>query len=707
MNGTCEIRKDGWLLRMLLSQGLIDDALVRTLENGKYEHLSAELLRRGALTAPQLAQAVRAQYGIAFADPAPKDLDKMAVSLIPERLCRAHTMMPLNVDGETMTLLMANPLDAAALEDAAAVSGRRPIALLGIPEKIEELIAAHHGSDAVLFNLLNRLPEAGSVEWLGSEHDDLKAAEVLVGAPVIQLANAMIAQAIGLGASDIHIEHEETTTNVRYRIDGLLRQILTLPKSVGDGPLVTRIKIMADLDIADRRRPQDGRAKLKVNGRDVGLRVSTVPTALGEKAVLRILDERQAPVSLAGIGIRPLIVARLEKLCDSDHGLLLVTGPTGSGKSTTLYAFLNRLKAADVNIVTVEDPIEYRMEGVNQIQVNVKAGMTFATALRSVLRQDPDIVLVGEIRDAETATIAFQAGLTGHMVFSTLHTNDALSAVDRLINMGLERYTLAPALNGVVSQKLARRLCGACRREAAPPTDVAERLERAGLPRRLYSAPGCEKCAFTGRTGRIALVELLDLSDPLAKDIVSMPDAEGKLRQEALKRGWLMTIAEDALWHLAQGDVALEEVALYLGESDPAPAAVSAPQKHPGKRRVLIVDDIEMNRDLVRVTLAQDGYELSEAPDGERALAMIAERRPDLLVLDLMMPTVDGFEVVRRLRGMGAADLPILVLTAHNESEAQARALEIGADDYMTKPHEPRVLRARVKALFRRADYLK
>ena len=466
----CEIRKDGWLLRMLTSRGLIDAAFARSLEGREFGHLTTELIRLGTLTAGQLAQAVRAQYGIPFSAPEVKSLDKMAVSLMPESLCRAHSMVPLSVDGDVLTLLMANPLDVAALDDAAAASGRRPAAVFGFPEKIEELIVAHYGSDAVLFDLLGRLPEAGSVEWLGGEHDELKASEFLVGAPVISLANAMIAQAVGLGASDIHIEHEEVTTNVRYRVDGLLRQIMTLPKSVGDGPLVSRIKIMADLDVADRRRPQDGRAKLRVNGREIGLRVSTIPTALGEKAVLRILDEKQAPASLASIGIRPAVVERLQRLCDADHGLLLVTGPTGSGKSTTLYAFLNRLKSEDVNIVTVEDPIEYRMEGVNQIQVNVKAGMSFASALRSVLRQDPDIVLVGEIRDAETATIAFQAGLTGHMVFSTLHTNDALSTIDRLVNMGLERYTLAPALNGVVSQRLARRLCGAGEYRRSPRT---------------------------------------------------------------------------------------------------------------------------------------------------------------------------------------------------------------------------------------------
>ncbi|OGR76260.1 MAG: hypothetical protein A2X40_11805, partial [Elusimicrobia bacterium GWC2_65_9] len=533
-----------------------------------------------------------------------------------------------------------------------------------------------------------------------------------IGAPVIRLANQLISQAVRMKASDIHIEHEERVTIVRYRVDGDLRSIMKVPKHLGEGPLVSRIKIMANLDVADRRRPQDGRAKLKVGSEEIGLRVSTMPTSFGEKVVLRILDNRQAEVPLEALGFRPEIMSRLVRLSQSNQGILLVTGPTGSGKTTTLYSLLHRLKSEDINIVTVEDPIEYRLDGINQIQVNEKAAMTFASVLRSVLRQDPDVVLVGEIRDHETADIAFQAALTGHLVFSTLHTNDAVASVERLLDMGVERFKMGPALIGVCSQRLVRRICPDCREEISVDAACAELFAQAGLPRRRFKGRGCENCAFTGLKGRIALCDLLDLSSPVARDILSASAGDFNLREEALKRDWLKPMAEDALWHLSEGHVTFEEAAPYLqakavgGEALARPARVSAPSKAPPARRVLIVDDTPDNRTLVRQTLATEGFELAEADGGAKALESISRNRPDLVLLDLMMPEVDGFAVVRRLRGeMGMADLPILIITAMGEAESQALALELGADDYLTKPFSPQVLRARVKALFRRCEF--
>ncbi|MBI2384463.1 MAG: Flp pilus assembly complex ATPase component TadA [Elusimicrobia bacterium] len=696
---------DEWLIRLLTAKGLLGADAWDGAGPGASPYASQELVRRGTITKGRLAEAVEGQYGLRFAEPDRASLDKMALALVPERLCQRHMMVPLALVGETIEMLMANPLDTAALDEVSALSGRRATAAYGLPDKIEELISAGYGSDAAIFDLLKRLPDEASVECLEDDSEELEAAPTSVALPVIRLANLLIAQAVRMKASDIHIEHEESVTLVRYRIDGDLRSMMRIPKSIGEGPLVSRIKIMASLDVADRRRPQDGRAKLKVGLEEVGLRVSTIPTSFGEKAVLRVLDKRAAEMPLESLGLRPDLLARLTAVAGSDSGMLLITGPTGSGKTTTLYSLLHRLKSEDINIVTVEDPIEYRLAGISQVQVNEKAGMTFASALRSVLRQDPDVVLVGEIRDRETADIAFQAALTGHMVFSTLHTNDAVATVSRLLDMGVERFKMAPALIGVVAQRLVRRVCADCRVELPVEPALAARLRAAGLPERRYKGKGCERCSFTGLRGRVALTELLDLRDPAARLALNAAPGGRGLREEALASGWLTTLSDDALWHVSRGDVALEEGAFYFEPRMTAPAKPAEPAKT--RKRVLVVDDVADNRAVISAALGPDGYELVEADGGASALAEIARAKPDLVLLDLMMPEVDGFAVVKKLRGeMGLGGLPVMVVTAMSEAESQALALEVGADDYMTKPFSPKVLRARVKAQFRRGEYV-
>lgn len=705
--------EDEWLLRALVSRKLIDDAVAQSIRQTGIGYASTHILSRNILSREQLADGIREQYGVAFADPDPAALDKMALSLIPEALCRKRKMIPFRVAGESLDLLMSNPIDMTALDDAASVSGRKPVPIYALPEKIDALLMEAYSSDAAVFELLKNLPEEVPVQCLSDapEADKPDLTAMQGSAPVIRLANALMAQAIRMGASDIHIEHEESVTIVRYRIDGDLRNIMKLPKHIGEGPLVSRIKIMANLDVADRRRPQDGRAKLLVARQEVGLRVSTIPTAFGEKAVLRILDSRQAQLPLETLGFRPEILERMTKLSKLDKGLLLMTGPTGSGKTTTLYSILNRLKSADINVVTVEDPIEYRIAGINQVQVNEKAGLTFATVLRSVLRQDPDVVLVGEIRDRETADIAFQAALTGHMVFSTLHTNDAVSTINRLLDMKVERFKFAPGLTGVVSQRLVRRLCPECRVEEVPTPPLAELLTKWNLPVRLFKGKGCPKCSFTGLRGRTTIVELLDLSEQSAKDAVNSIVDGPQFRQEALRQGWLLPLDQDVLWHLANGEISLQEAVAFLGIAgspdsppvQPRSAQYEEAASGPKPRRILVVDDNLDNRVLIRDTLQSESCRISEADCGPAGLEQIEREKPDLLILDLMMPGMDGMAVLRRLRrDMKLLELPVLILTAMGEAESQALALETGADDFMTKPFNPRILRARVQALFRR-----
>jgi len=379
-------------------------------------------------------------------------------------------------------------------------------------------------------------------------------------APIVRLINALFSQAVREGASDIHIEAFDRRSVVRFRRDGMLRDVLEPPQAA-HSVIVSRIKIMARLDIAEKRQPQDGRIALRIAGRSVDVRVSILPTAHGERVVLRLLDKQAGRLDLTGLGMADTTLATLRDLVRQPHGIILVTGPTGSGKSTTLYAALSQLDAKSTNIVTVEDPIEYDLDGVGQTQVNPRIDLTFARALRAILRQDPDVVMIGEIRDLETAQIAVQASLTGHLVLATLHTNDAAGAVVRLVDMGIEPFLVASSLLGVLAQRLVRRLCPACRRAHAP--DAAERKLLAngnggGADHPLFTAPGCEACTFTGYQGRSGIFELL-LIDDASRRLIHDRAAEADLRDHARERG-MKGLREDGMRWVRAGETSLEEV---------------------------------------------------------------------------------------------------------------------------------------------------
>jgi len=389
------------------------------------------------------------------------------------------------------------------------------------------------------------------------------AREGIEDAPIVKFVNLLIAQAVADRASDIHVEPTETDLRIRFRVDGVLHEVMHSPRSI-QGGVISRLKVMADINIAERRIPQDGRISLSVAGKGVDLRVATLPTVYGEKVVMRILDKAQARLSLPDLGFHPAVLPRFEACFRKPYGTILVTGPTGSGKSTTLYATLNVLNSTDKNVITVEDPVEYRLPGVNQVQVNPKAGLTFASALRSILRSDPDIVLVGEIRDRETATIAIEASLTGHLVLSTLHTNDAASTPMRLVEMGVEPFLVISALDCVVAQRLARKLCERCREEYEPTQhDLAEAgwpaalLETEGAPT-LYRAVGCAACSRTGYRGRLAVHEVMVMSEEIRRMVVERYSSDD-IKKTALAQG-MLTLREDGLVKVAQGKTTLEEL---------------------------------------------------------------------------------------------------------------------------------------------------
>src|SRR5512145_760863 len=533
---------DEWLAQSV--EGLTPEVLQRLrdqADSGRtlWESVVAEKLATDA----QIVEKLSHRFRLKVADVTKMDLT--ARNGVPEQLARRHHVLPLRLTDSYLEIGTANPLDLDA-EKALAFNTAREIRLLllapsRISEKLDELYRSDKAIDKLLENMgdaevLQTLPDAPPEELNISEADASQK-------PVVRLVDMIISEGILSRASDIHVEPEEGGVAVRYRIDGVLRQVMKIPRQAGL-PLISRVKIMSSLDIADRLRPQDGRARVAVNGQPIDLRVSTLPAQLGEKVVIRILDSRATVKSLDSLGLNPGEGDSIKRLLENHEGILLVTGPTGSGKTTTLYSCINQIKSEGVNIVTVEDPVEYRMQGIVQVQVQEKAGLTFAAALRSILRQDPNVVLVGEIRDKETAQIAVQASLTGHLVLSTLHTNDAPNAVTRLVDIGIEGYKIAAALKGVIAQRLMRRLCNTCKEVwmEAPP----ERL-KPWLPAEtpLYRAAGCPECAMTGYRGRFSILEILTMSPELERRIAA-GEAADRIA-EAARRGGMKNLWDSGL----------------------------------------------------------------------------------------------------------------------------------------------------------------
>jgi general secretion pathway protein E len=506
------------MLREMLPSGSLD-----SIESKVGDSYWRAAVDEGLITNDEILEALskRARVGVASG----LLVSSQARDKVTEWLARRFEILPLAVSDSILDIATSNPYDIDCEKTLAFATGRTIRMSLAPPHRILERIEEVYAPVERVSKLLDRAEKSN----LQSVIEKADATEGEIGEkdaerPVIKLVDHIVAEGIATGASDIHLEAGESGIAVRYRIDGMLKEVLLLPKAVGV-PLVSRIKIMSQMDIADRLRPQGGRARVAINGARVDLRVSTLPASHGEKVVIRILDSRAALRSVESLGLDPVDGPRMQKLLDVREGLILVTGPTGSGKTTTLYAALRLLQHRGVNIITVEDPVEYRIPGIVQVQIHEKAGLTFASALRSVLRQDPDVVLIGEIRDRETAAIAIQASLTGHLVFATLHTNDACSSIVRLTDLGVDPVKLSGALKGVVAQRLIRRLCPACRLVA-----------NAGVPRRLvgaipedsmiYVSMGCKECSMTGYSGRVAVTEVLVATSEIERSIAAGDPAE-------------------------------------------------------------------------------------------------------------------------------------------------------------------------------------
>jgi type IV pilus assembly protein PilB len=528
-------------------------ALEEQHRNGR--SLGRVLIDLQVMSEHELVAALAAEIGLPFVDLTDFAVDGDAVRLIPAQLCRRHTVLPVGYEDGKLLVAMADPANVLALDDIRSTTQLDVKPMVASRADALAAIDRFHRGDDEMDQLTSGFEDDDRVDDLSS------ITEVAEDAPIVKFVNILISQAVQDRASDIHIEPAEKDLRVRFRIDGVLHEIMRSPKSMTAG-VTSRLKIMADINIAERRVPQDGRLAATVNGRKVELRVATLPTVWGEKIVMRVLDNSTASMQLSDLGFGADNYEVYSQSFAKPYGMILVTGPTGSGKSTTLYATLNIVNNPQVNVITVEDPVEYRLEGINQVQTNAKAGLTFASALRSILRSDPDVVLLGEIRDRETAHIAVEAALTGHLVLSTLHTNDAPSAIVRLTEMGIEPFLVGSALDCVLAQRLARKLCVKCKEEYVPTrqalADMRMPVSADEPVPTLYRPVGCGACAKTGYRGRIALHEVMAVSEDIERLAVERASTMAIAR--AARDQGMVTLREDGLAKVRAGHTSMEEI---------------------------------------------------------------------------------------------------------------------------------------------------
>jgi type IV pilus assembly protein PilB len=557
---------------LLLSQGLLTrEQLAAALQEHRSSHhrLGLVLVRRGIIGELDLTRVLARQYRMQGVDLTKFEIDPRTIKLIPGDVAMKRTVLPLRREGRTLTVAVADPADQGLLEDLKFMTRYDIFAVLAGEETLRGLIERHYESgDEQLQSILSEMEGVGDdVEVVTESDDDAAAQQAAVDdAPVVRLINGILTEAVRRGASDIHVEPFEHEIRIRYRIDGTLLEIMKPPLKMR-AALTSRIKILSQLNIAERRVPQDGRLKLKMGTRVIDFRVSTLPVLFGEKIVLRILDKGNLTLDLTKFGFEQKAEADLMKAILSPYGMVLVTGPTGSGKTTTLYSALQRINTVETNIMTAEDPVEYNLPGINQAPMRAEIGLTFAAALRAFLRQDPNVIMIGEIRDLETGGIAIKAALTGHLVLSTLHTNDAPSTIVRMIDMGIEAFNVASAVNLVVAQRLVRRICAGCKAPAlynevelqSLRTDVGSLRETV-----LYRGTGCDQCGGTGYRGRAGLYEVMAMSPALRRMILTGASTVD-LREKAVSEG-MLTLRMDGIKKLERGITTLEEVVKETSE---------------------------------------------------------------------------------------------------------------------------------------------
>ena len=559
---------------LLISAGLITQEQLEeglALQKGSGKRLGTVLQENGFITESELIEALQMQLGIEFIDLSKVNIPTELVQVVPKNIAKQYQVVPVRMARDELYIAMADPLNFYAIEEVRKAARRKVIPMVAMSSAVERAIQVLYGNEGAA-KAIEEMKREAALSGDSATAVDAAFTSNQVGeesanqAPAIRLVNAIIERAVTERASDIHMEPRETEFSVRMRIDGLLRDILTVPREL-QAAVISRVKVMSSLDITERRVPQDGRFNVKVRDKDIDLRISTLPTVYGEKIVARLLDKSGMRLSRDKIGLSEDDMVKYEKLIRIKNGVILVVGPTGSGKSTTMYTMIGDMNKRDVNLVTLEDPVEYNIDGVNQVQINEKVGMTFASGLRAILRQDPDVIAVGEIRDGETAEIAMRSAITGHVVLSTIHTSDALGTVERLVDMGVEPYLVASALKGVFSQRLVRRICPNCRQAYEPSEEEQQEL---GLEpkfgRTFYRGKGCPECFDTGYRGRTAVFEIFPLTIKVRRMIAG--HASREQLEEELKdpSSGFVSLKDNALKLVEEGVTTGDEVLRVIYE---------------------------------------------------------------------------------------------------------------------------------------------
>ncbi len=809
--------------RLIQAGGLtheeIKNAIVKSSSENK--SLIESVLADERVSEEGLADSLAAYARFPRVNLATANIEADVVKLLPQEMARKFTCIPVRIEGRYVLLAMANPTDYRALQEIEFTVGKPLKVLVCTRTEILDALAKFYEPEDTLRAFTQNLEDARNFEIVaegeGKEADvDLTQSRSQAEmAPVVKVVNLMIQDAIAARATDIHVEPTLNDVQVRVRVDGVLRPMMQLPKWLSN-PVSSRVKILARLDIAERRVPQDGRIKVQRESKSYDLRISTLPTLFGEKIVMRILASGSELPTLQQISLEEEDLKVLVRSLAQPQGMILVTGPTGSGKSTTLYACLGHRKTPEVNIITVEDPVEYQMQGINQVQVNVKTGLTFAGALRSILRQDPDVVLIGEMRDLETTEIAFHASMTGHLVLSTLHTNSAIATISRLLDMGVDPVLVSSSVSLIIAQRLVRKLCQECKQPFDPPEAMLEQFGTGKDDTVYYKAVGCTRCGGSGYAGRMAVHEFLPMTKTM-RELVARKAPEYEV-QVTMKRQGMRFLADRGLEKVQAGTTTINEIYRVLqleeeersamvgsrcpnckaeiepefavcpsclaslkklcqrcnqqlkgdwkicpycktrvtedgegvtpagllmegGEAEepepvaaaapkprkpvkPAPAAVqpkpaslpadAAPDGGGGEDgglaaktpRILVVDDDASIRTIVSKSLEQLPFpvEIQSASNGLEGFEKVQSLRPDMVVLDIMMPGMDGFEMCQKLRSqVETAFIPVIMLTANPTEEGRIKGYLAGTDDYLAKPFNIAELHARVTRLLRRS----
>ena len=714
----------------LIKRKQLSEALKINKKTG--QRIGQILIEMGWTTEVDICRTLSKQANIPMVSLKNKKIDQKIFSLVPAKVCHKKRVVPIGLRDNKLWVAMNNPTDYGTVDDISFITGYPVKVAVALEKEIMDQILRYHSpiddDDGIEMGNGEYAADAVQVVEDIQDSNDInfeKLEKAAKGGVIKQLTNGIILSAIRHRASDIHIEPQEEDVVVRYRIDGIMRDVMNFAK-VAQAAAISRIKIMSNLDITIRRKPQDGRSRVRVGESVYDLRVSSLPTFYGEKIVMRILDpQKTTPLSQLGLPEKELNL--FHDMLATPQGLVLVTGPTGSGKTTTLYAALNHLHSPKINIVTIEDPIEYSISGINQVQVNPATGLTFAKGLRSLLRQDPNVVMIGEIRDRETATIALQAAQTGHLVLSTLHTNDAAAAIVRLVDIGVEPYAISSTLLGIMAQRLVRRVHQACSKMIDVDAAICSRFP-ATAQTQFPEGEGCLGCQKTGFKGRVGIYELLMVNQEIS-GLITKGAADREILIAARRTG-MLSMTEDGFEKAKKGITTLEEVLRTAPPSETSPIGPLPEMKDPerGKKapamprrekapagiepaesgirrdRILVVDDDETIREYLKAVLEYEYYEVMLAVDGKDALDTIFEQPPDLVIIDYAMPVMNGLELIEKLKSHSQLSaLPTIMLTATETEESEIQALTIGADDWIQKPIHKQRLLVRIKRLLKTA----